>query len=190
MDKAGCPHCGRDGRLRRTQECQPCGAGYPVGHGTTRRTDHGRYSAARVVTVYGGLFALIEVATSCWSCSARNAGNAFYKFIQSIAVPLALFFPGLFTFQNQDWAVIVTYGLDSDLLARGDENRRPYRAVTWPLYSRVGLDGEACETPDMAEHAQQESATTAQPRLSLRTSIVGVLASLVRWAGLVVVLIC
>jgi len=78
---------------------------------TTRRTDTGRYSAARVITGIGGLFALIEVVYILLVLFGANAGNAFYKFIQSIAVPLALFFPGLFTFQNQDWAVIVTYGL-------------------------------------------------------------------------------
>lgn len=40
----------------------------------------------------------------------------------------------------------------------------------------------------MAEHAQQESATRRTPA-QLRASIVGVLASVVRWAGLVVVVI-
>jgi len=40
----------------------------------------------------------------------------------------------------------------------------------------------------MAEHAQQESATRRTPA-QLRASIVGALASVVRWAGLVVVLI-
>jgi len=64
-----------------------------------------------VITGIGGLFALIEVVYILLVLFGANAGNAFYKFIQSIAVPLALFFPGLFTFQNQDWAVIVTYGL-------------------------------------------------------------------------------
>ena len=76
----------------------------------TRQT-HARYGAARVITGIGALFALIEVVFILLVLFGANAGNAFYKFIQSIANPLALFFPGLFTFQNADWAVIVTYGL-------------------------------------------------------------------------------
>jgi hypothetical protein len=40
----------------------------------------------------------------------------------------------------------------------------------------------------MAEHARGDSATRRTPA-QLRTSVVGVLASLVRWAGLIVVLI-
>jgi hypothetical protein len=64
-----------------------------------------------VITGIGALFAFIEVLYILLILFGANAGNAFYKFVQSIAVPLALFFPGLFTFQNQDWNVIVTYGL-------------------------------------------------------------------------------
>jgi hypothetical protein len=64
-----------------------------------------------VLTGVGGLFALFELIYILLVLFGANAGNAFYKFIQSIAVPLALFFPGLFNIQNQDWAVIVTYGL-------------------------------------------------------------------------------
>ena len=78
---------------------------------TTRRAYSGRYGAARVITGIGALFAIIEVVYILLNLFGTNAGNAFFKFIQSIAVPLALFFPGLFTFHNQDWAVIVTYGL-------------------------------------------------------------------------------
>lgn len=78
---------------------------------TTRRTYAGRYSAARVVTGIGALFALIEVVYLLLILFGANAGNAFYKFIQGIAVPLALFFPGLFTVSNHTWEVILTYGL-------------------------------------------------------------------------------
>jgi hypothetical protein len=78
---------------------------------TTRRATTGRYGAARVITGIGALFALIEVVFILLVLFGANAGNAFYKFIQSIAQPLALFFPGLFTFHNPDWAVIITYGL-------------------------------------------------------------------------------
>ena len=70
-----------------------------------------RYGAARVITGVGALFAFVEVLFILLQLFGANAANGFYKFVQSIAVPLALFFPGLFTFQNQDWAVIVTYGL-------------------------------------------------------------------------------
>jgi hypothetical protein len=78
---------------------------------TTRRTYTGRYSAARVITGIGALFALIEVIFILLNLFGANAGNAFFKFIRAVADPLALFFPGLFTFHNHDWAVIVTYGL-------------------------------------------------------------------------------
>jgi hypothetical protein len=77
----------------------------------TGRATTGRYGATRVITGIGGLFALIEVVFILLVLFGANAGNAFYKFVQSIANPLALFFPGLFTIQNADWAVIVTYGL-------------------------------------------------------------------------------
>ena len=77
----------------------------------TRRATTSRYGAARVITGIGALFALIEVVFILLVLFGANAGNAFYKFILSIANPLALFFPGLFTFQNADWEVIVTYGL-------------------------------------------------------------------------------
>jgi hypothetical protein len=78
---------------------------------TPRRTYTGRYSAARVITGIGALFALIEVIFILLNLFSANAGNAFVKFITSIAKPLALFFPGLFTIDNHDWSVIVTYGL-------------------------------------------------------------------------------
>lgn len=78
---------------------------------TTRRTYAGRYSAARVITGIGALFALIEVVYILLVLFGANTTNAFYRFIQSIANPLALFFPGLFTVQNHAWEVILTYGL-------------------------------------------------------------------------------
>ena len=78
---------------------------------TTRRAYTARYSAARVITGIGALFALIEVVYILLNLFGANPVNAFYRFIQSIANPLALFFPGLFTVQNHDWNVILTYGL-------------------------------------------------------------------------------
>lgn len=78
---------------------------------TTRHAYAGRYGAARVITGIGALFALIEVVFILLNLFGANAGNAFYKFVQSIADPLALFFPGLFNVANHNWAIIVTYGL-------------------------------------------------------------------------------
>jgi hypothetical protein len=78
---------------------------------TTRRTYAGRYSAARVITGIGALFAVIEVIFILLNLFGANTTNAFYHFIRSIAVPLALFFPGLFNVHNNDWQTILTYGL-------------------------------------------------------------------------------
>jgi hypothetical protein len=78
---------------------------------TTRRAYTGRYGAARIITGIGALFALIEVVFILLNLLGANAGNGFYQFIESIAGPLALFFPGLFTIANHTWYVIVTYGL-------------------------------------------------------------------------------
>jgi hypothetical protein len=78
---------------------------------TTRRTYAGRYSAARVITGIGALFAVIEVVFILLVLFGANSANAFYHFVKSIAVPLALFFPGLFNVHNADWQVILTYGL-------------------------------------------------------------------------------
>ncbi|HEX5120294.1 MAG TPA: hypothetical protein VFW65_34355 [Pseudonocardiaceae bacterium] len=78
---------------------------------TTRRTYAGRYSAARVVTGIGALFAAIEVIFILLILLGANPANAFYRFIHSVAVPLALFFPGLFNVHNHVWEVLLTYGL-------------------------------------------------------------------------------
>jgi hypothetical protein len=78
---------------------------------TTRRTYAGRYSAARVITGIGALFAAIEVLYVLLVLLDANPGNAFYRFIQSIAVPLSLFFQGLFTVSNHVWEILLTYGL-------------------------------------------------------------------------------
>ncbi|GLZ40902.1 hypothetical protein [Actinokineospora sp. NBRC 105648] len=75
-------------------------------HGTSTRG-----SAARIVTGIGALFALIEVVFILLAVLGANAGNAFYKFIQSLADPLALFFPGLFPIADPTVATIVNYGL-------------------------------------------------------------------------------
>lgn len=78
---------------------------------TTRRTYAGRYGAARVITGLGALFAAVEVIFILLVLLGANPANAFYRFIQSIAVPLSLFFNGLFTVHNHVWDVLLTYGL-------------------------------------------------------------------------------
>src|ERR1041385_3223955 len=80
----------------------PCAMAYVRNHAHT---------AARVISGVGALFALIEVVYILLVLFGANAGNAFYKFIQSIAVPLALFFPGLFNISNPTLAVVINYGL-------------------------------------------------------------------------------
>jgi hypothetical protein len=64
-----------------------------------------------VVTGIGGLFAFIEVVFILLLLFNANPGNGFFRFIQSLANPLALFFPGLFTISNHVIAVLVDYGL-------------------------------------------------------------------------------
>ena len=70
---------------------------------TTRRwaVSHGRGTAARVITGIGALFALIEVVYILMILFGANQTNSFFQFIQSLAEPLALFFPGLFTLRQQ-----------------------------------------------------------------------------------------
>jgi len=71
----------------------------------------GRGTAARVITGIGVVFALIEVVYILMILFGANHANAFFRFIQSLAEPLALFFPGLFTLSNYNLSVIVNYGL-------------------------------------------------------------------------------
>ena len=81
---------------------------------TTRRW-YGRRSgsstAARVISGVGALFAIIEVVYILLILFGANAANAFFRFVQSLAEPLALFFPGLFHLQNYKLEIIVNYGL-------------------------------------------------------------------------------
>lgn len=80
---------------------------------TTRRwaVSSGRGTAARVVTSIGALFAIIEVVYILLILFGANQANAFFQFVKSLAEPLALFFPGLFTLANNTLEVIVNYGL-------------------------------------------------------------------------------
>jgi hypothetical protein len=88
------------------------GAGHPSSM-TTRRwsvTNTG-FTAARVVTAIGALFAVIEVIYILLHLLGANAANGFFQFIRSLAEPLALFWPGLFPISDPNWAIIVNYGL-------------------------------------------------------------------------------
>lgn len=59
----------------------------------------------------GALFALIEVVYGLMLIFGANQANGFFGFMRSIAEPLALFFPGLFTPANYDLEVILNFGL-------------------------------------------------------------------------------
>ena len=75
------------------------------------RTTTRRNTAVRVITAIGAIFAGLEVMYMIMVLAGANAGNAFFAFIKSLAVPLALFWPGLFPVNNPDLAVIMDYGL-------------------------------------------------------------------------------
>jgi hypothetical protein len=64
-----------------------------------------------VITGIGALFAVIEVVYILMILFGANQSNAFFKFIKSLAEPLALFFPGLFNLANNNLETIVNYGL-------------------------------------------------------------------------------
>ena len=72
--------------------------------------NHGN-AAARVVSGVGAVFALIEVAYILLILFGANPANGFFRFIQSLAEPLALFFPGLFNLVNDKLELILNYGL-------------------------------------------------------------------------------
>lgn len=80
---------------------------------TTRRwaISSGRGTATRIITGIGALFALIEVVYILMILFGANQANSFFQFVRSLAEPLALFFPGLFTFANDSLETIVNYGL-------------------------------------------------------------------------------
>ena len=78
---------------------------------TRTRTYRGHTTAARVVTGIGAVFAAIEIIQLLLIVLGANAGNAFVRFVGSIADPLALFFPGLFPIDNPQLNALVTYGL-------------------------------------------------------------------------------
>ncbi|MEV6714806.1 hypothetical protein AB0M48_22555 [Lentzea sp. NPDC051208] len=75
------------------------------------RTSSSRGTASRVISGIGALFAFIEVLYILMIVLGANQGNAFFKFIQSLAEPLALFFRGLFATGNYNLDVFLNYGL-------------------------------------------------------------------------------
>ncbi|PWK90944.1 hypothetical protein C8D88_101972 [Lentzea atacamensis] len=75
------------------------------------RTTSGRGTASRVISGIGVVFALIEILYILMIVLGANQANAFFKFIQSLAEPLALFFPGLFATGNYNVDVLLNYGL-------------------------------------------------------------------------------
>jgi hypothetical protein len=72
--------------------------------------NHGN-AAARVVSGVGSVFAVVEVLFILLILFNANPVNGFFRFIQSIAEPLALFFPGLFHVDNFKLEVFLNYGL-------------------------------------------------------------------------------
>lgn len=64
-----------------------------------------------MISGVGALFAIIEIIYILMIVLGANQANAFFQFVGSLAEPLALFFPGLFSFANYNLGVIVNYGL-------------------------------------------------------------------------------
>jgi hypothetical protein len=68
-------------------------------------------AAARIIGGVGALFAVIEIVYILLVLFGANPANAFYRFMQTIAQPLALFFPGLFQLTNPKLEILLNYGL-------------------------------------------------------------------------------
>jgi hypothetical protein len=64
-----------------------------------------------VISGIGVVFALIEILYILMIVLGANQANAFFRFIASLAEPLALFFPGLFNTGNYNVDVLLNYGL-------------------------------------------------------------------------------
>ncbi|RZQ60604.1 hypothetical protein [Amycolatopsis suaedae] len=76
------------------------------------RTSTGnRVAAARVITGVGAVFAVIEALYILMILLGANAANGFFQLVKSVAEPLALFFPGLFTLDSHEIGVLINYGL-------------------------------------------------------------------------------
>jgi hypothetical protein len=79
--------------------------------GSRWQVSHPGNAAARVITAVGGVFALFEVVYILLVLFNANPANGFFRFVQSVAEPLALFFPGLFNLANDKLELILNYGL-------------------------------------------------------------------------------
>ncbi|GLZ32463.1 hypothetical protein Lesp02_46510 [Lentzea sp. NBRC 105346] len=64
-----------------------------------------------MISGIGALFALIEIIYILMIVLGANQDNGFFRFIRSLAEPLALFFPGLFDTGNYNVSVFLNYGL-------------------------------------------------------------------------------
>ena len=61
-----------------------------------------------MISGIGVVFALIEILYILMIVLGANQANAFFKFVQSLAEPLALFFPGLFATGNYNFFNVLT----------------------------------------------------------------------------------
>ncbi|NUS42097.1 MAG: hypothetical protein HOQ24_00110 [Mycobacteriaceae bacterium] len=82
-------------------------------YGYRSRTGYhsGRYTAARLVSGVGAVVAVIEVFYILLILLKANQDNGVFRFVKQLAEPLALFFPGLFTFDHPNTTLVVNYGL-------------------------------------------------------------------------------
>jgi hypothetical protein len=78
---------------------------------TSRSYGHYGHGAARIITGVGAIFALFEAVYILLILFNANPANGFFRFVQSVAEPLALFFPGLFNLVNDKLEIILNYGL-------------------------------------------------------------------------------
>jgi hypothetical protein len=75
------------------------------------RTGRGPSAAAAIISTAGAVFAFIEAVYILMLVLNANQDNKFFTFVKSLAEPLAVFFPGLFTIDDRDLSIIVNYGL-------------------------------------------------------------------------------
>ncbi len=75
------------------------------------RTTSRNYTAVKVITGIGAVFAFIELLYMVMVLAGANAANGFFIFIRALAIPLALFFPGLFPVSDPTLAVVLDHGL-------------------------------------------------------------------------------
>ncbi|WP_306363499.1 hypothetical protein [Nocardia sp. CC227C] len=68
-------------------------------------------TAARIISAVGAVFALIEGIYILLRVFDAEQTNPFYRFIETMAEPLALFFPGLFETGNANLDIVLDYGL-------------------------------------------------------------------------------